>query len=442
MKQSVRVCYVGGGSLFVVTLVHGLLAYADDLRSAGVSVDLQLVDIDPAACELNKAYAEMAGKHAGLPIRVEISADRRGSMDGSDIVFCSVGASSQIKERRRDLLAPFGEIHGETAPAVATEVATQWSFYTSLARDIRDLSPSAWLCTLVNPTDVVAGSLSRRFGIEAFGLCVEVGNLRGWLAHYCDTPVERVGIHHIGANHLGWVTSIDLDGRDGFEVLGAAFPKLPNRPDWNPAFDWLLEVHRRTGCLRQSPWHAWPYTNGLDEPERRARFNAFLSRYKIDRAQRRQQCRSAVEAAVAGHTPISVGPEPCASFGYNLYYPYPITRFALGALVAGRAGCSTDIVPLQFRNGDAYPYLPARAWVEAPARILSDGPEPIAVRRPNDTVFSFTAMQVARWTALADWFSGEDACGLDRALLTDPTDGSLEAAARLSDRLRRTVDSV
>lgn len=439
MKETVRVCYVGGGSLFVITLVHGLLEYAEELRTAGATVEIQLVDIEPAACESNKAYAEMAARHAGIDVTVGITADRRRALQGSDLVICSVGASAATKQQRRDLLAPFGAIHGETAPAVATEAATQWAFYSDLAQDMCDLSPSAWLCTLVNPTDVVAGALARRFGITAFGLCVEVGNLHGWLAYYCDTPAKRINIDHIGANHLGWVTRIGLDGRDGLAALRAIAADLPNRHDWNPAFDWLLEVFLRTGCLRQSPWHAWPYTNGLDEPERRKRLDSFLSRYGFDRSKRRESCRRAAEAAVASGRPIVVGDEPCAGFGYNAYYPYPMTRFSLGAMVAGRAGCPTGVIPLQFQNGGAYRYLPERAWVEAPARILSTGPAPLAVRQPDDTVFSFTSMQVARWTALADWLSGEDLSGLDRALLTDPTDGSLEANGRLADQLRDVV---
>lgn len=45
-----KIAYVGGGSRFVVTLLHGLAARADDLKAAGRPVELALLDVERKKC--------------------------------------------------------------------------------------------------------------------------------------------------------------------------------------------------------------------------------------------------------------------------------------------------------------------------------------------------------------------------------------------------------
>lgn len=59
MTQPLKITFVGGGSRFVTTLLHGLAARRDTFAAPGRSITLALLDIEPARAEARRGHGVM-----------------------------------------------------------------------------------------------------------------------------------------------------------------------------------------------------------------------------------------------------------------------------------------------------------------------------------------------------------------------------------------------
>jgi 6-phospho-beta-glucosidase len=82
-----------------------------------------------------------------------------------------------------------------------------------IAEEIRRASPGAWIVDFTNPVGIVTRALLQA-GHRAIGLCnVAIGFQRRFAALLAVEP-ERVGLDHVGLNHLTWERAVLLDGVD------------------------------------------------------------------------------------------------------------------------------------------------------------------------------------------------------------------------------------
>jgi alpha-galactosidase/6-phospho-beta-glucosidase family protein len=280
---------------------------------------------------------------------------------------------------------------------VAAHADAYWPLLEDLAGDMLRLCPKAVLSLLVNPTDVLAGSVERRSGIRSVGVCVEVPQLKEWLCHLLCAPAPEISLEHIGANHVGWVSRWTVADGDGKALFSAALDRVDGTDRWNPTFDWFAEVFRRTGYLRCSPYHVWPdqRRNGLDLRAGRERYFAALE------SPHGVEWRKALfEEAAAKGTMVPDLEPPDVHFERRSFI-YIGTRRTFGALAFGLAGGSSEPVPLQCRNGAANPSLPEEAWLEVPTVVAEGRLEPQTVPVPPATVFGRTEEIIGERTEIA-----------------------------------------
>src|SRR5256885_14253124 len=83
-----------------------------------------------------------------------------------------------------------------------------------IAERARELaSEKAWIVDFTNPVGIVTRSLLDA-GYRAVGLCnVAIGFQRQFARAYGVAP-SRVLVDQVGLNHLTWVRSVLVDGRD------------------------------------------------------------------------------------------------------------------------------------------------------------------------------------------------------------------------------------
>jgi len=80
-----------------------------------------------------------------------------------------------------------------------------------IAEEIRRASPSAWIVDFTNPVGIVTRALLLA-GHRAIGLCnVAIGFQRRFAALLGVKP-ERVGLDHVGLNHLTWERAVLVNG--------------------------------------------------------------------------------------------------------------------------------------------------------------------------------------------------------------------------------------
>jgi alpha-galactosidase/6-phospho-beta-glucosidase family protein len=428
-----RITYVGGGSRFVVTLLHGLAAYAGDLRALGRPIELVLMDPDTVRAGEMARYAAVTQQQTGLPMTVRVTDDRIAALQGADWVVFSIGVWDEvtpITDRLRGDLFPGNP---EMGPSVAIEAAAEWPYVRQLAADMRDHCPDALFATLSNPTDVLAAAVSGAFGLRAVGLCVEVPQLVRWLAFHLRVPYEAIHIDYLGVNHSGWVSAWSIDGvEDPVRYLDAALEARMAADDWDPINDAFVHAFRMTGLLRSSPYHHSPFV--LDyTAARRAQIDPFYAR----RAAFRQ--RDFVgEAVTAGRMiPEDV---PHQEDGWFARYRWPSTRFTLGSMALGLAGGEAGPVPIQTWNGSANPDLAPDAWLEVPTRVVEGKLLP-------QTVLPLPAWAISQLAPLADqrmllarWLAADDADALAQGLAIWPNVASTDTLLSLIRELPAVKD--
>ena len=134
-----RITYIGGGSRFVVTLLHGLAAKAEALGRIGRPIELVLVDVDTSRATEMARYAEIVATRTQLPIKTLVTEDTPGALEGAGWVIFSAGLWEPIQAARKKYAEDLGlPPHGESAPSLVAECAGVWGFLASAWR-CRDL---------------------------------------------------------------------------------------------------------------------------------------------------------------------------------------------------------------------------------------------------------------------------------------------------------------
>ena len=84
---------------------------------------------------------------------------------------------------------------------------------------MEEVCADAWLLNITNPMTCLTRAICRETSIKTVGLCHEVGNFCLDLAIATEHTWESVRPTVTGINHFPVLTALDVDGRDGFEVL-------------------------------------------------------------------------------------------------------------------------------------------------------------------------------------------------------------------------------
>jgi alpha-galactosidase/6-phospho-beta-glucosidase family protein len=434
-----KICYIGGGSRFGITLLHGIAEQAEAVRALGREVELVLYDIDPQRCKANAEYAGIVAAEKGLRLRVVVTGNRGEALAGAGWVLFSPWLMDQVHELMGQCPRGKGEWLAEAGPWTAMEAAAVWPIVREYCEQIAKVAPRAVFTTLVNPTDVLARAVERGFGLRSCGMCVEVPNTRGYLAYFLKTPARQIRLEHIGANHVGYVTRCEVAGQDGARMLRERLDELMASDEWHPMTVDFAECVRATGYLRTSPYHMFPFESrdwGQMRPvlddwgKRRVPGYESLKAYQEENLRRALTERRMMQPFDAART------HPHAT-----RYHYPDTAATLGALVVGLAGGEVgEAVPLQVRDGGANTCVDGEAWVEVPTRVTAGAFEPQTVPQLPEWFFAQTAMIVRQRRMLADWLVEGNPDVLREALLLLPDGSPLQAMMGAVKKLTEFIE--
>jgi alpha-galactosidase/6-phospho-beta-glucosidase family protein len=92
--------------------------------------------------------------------------------------------------------------------------------FQSIARDMAELCPDAWLLNLTNPMTALCRSVTRESPIRTIGLCHEVTIMQFMLSMMLGVGFMDVNPTVAGVNHLPFITRLDVTGGgDGLAQL-------------------------------------------------------------------------------------------------------------------------------------------------------------------------------------------------------------------------------
>jgi len=238
MGKALKLVVIGGGSSYTPELVEGLIQNHDKLPIG----ELWLVDIPAGEHKLNIVgnLAKRMVEKSGLPIRVELTLNRREALPNADFVSTQMRVG-MLEARMRDESIPlkYGVIGQETTgPGGMLKAFRTIPVLLDICRDMEELCPNAWMLNFTNPAGMVSEAVNRYSNIKAIGLCNSPIGVYKWLSKLYDVPSERIYAEFVGLNHLHWVTQITIDGESKMEELlrGKDSYSAKNVPqmDWNP----------------------------------------------------------------------------------------------------------------------------------------------------------------------------------------------------------------
>ena len=189
-----------------------------------------LVLEDPDATNLApvRQLAERIAQRCDDRVRIEATTDQRAALRGAHFVVTTLAVGS-LESMRHDLEIPyeygiFQPVGDTTSIGGAIRAARNIPALLSIARDMEAVSaPGAWLLNLCNPMSTLTRAITRETSVPTVGLCHELygglGSLAGWLGFDYREWRRVTRFQVLGINHCGWMTSLQVDGRDGFAAL-------------------------------------------------------------------------------------------------------------------------------------------------------------------------------------------------------------------------------
>ncbi len=217
-----RITIVGGGSTHWTPRLLCDFANTPSLQDA----DVTLVDINPDALPPMLDVADhVAKRRPGIGLTATATTDLDAGLDGAECVVTafSVGGFDSMRHdleipARYGLRQPVGDSVG---PGGITRALRSVPVLLGIADAVARRAPDALLLNVTNPLSALCRSVTRTTSVRTVGLCNEVVGLQFVMSLLLDADLRRVDPVVAGVNHLPLVTSMTVDGEDGFARLSA-----------------------------------------------------------------------------------------------------------------------------------------------------------------------------------------------------------------------------
>ena len=243
-----KLTVLGGGGVRMPAFVRAVLAG----RPGGFS-EICLFEPDATRRATTARLAAEVAVVLGQPGVVTVTADAEEAFTGADYVFSAIRVGGDrgrvIDEQvalRRGIVGQETTGPGGCAMALRT-IPVVLGYCDLLSR----CSPDAVLINFTNPAGLITQAISAQGKVRAVGVCDTPSGTIADLARFAGagTPsgVESISARYAGLNHLGWVTSFEVDGADVLPGLLERFEELQREDSQLAAFD--ADEVRRVGAV-------------------------------------------------------------------------------------------------------------------------------------------------------------------------------------------------
>jgi alpha-galactosidase len=215
-----QVTIIGGGSFQWGPILVADLLLTPCFADGG---HLVLEDIDPAPLAKIEALAHRLIDHVGARVTVSTTTDQRAALDGADFVVVTISTGG-FPSMSVDLDVPARHgirqsVGDSVGPGGISRALRNIPVLVGIGRDMEQHCPDAWMLNITNPMTTLTRSVCRETSVKTVGLCHEVGNFQMDLAIALRIPHTAIRPVVSGVNHFPVVTELEVDGRDGFEVI-------------------------------------------------------------------------------------------------------------------------------------------------------------------------------------------------------------------------------
>jgi alpha-galactosidase/6-phospho-beta-glucosidase family protein len=239
-----KLTVLGGGGVRTPAFVRAVLA-----TRPGAFDEISLFEPDAIRRATTARLAAEVAVALGQAGVVTVTADAAEALTRADYVFSAIRVGGDrgrvIDEQvalRRGIVGQ--ETTGAGGCAMALRTIPVVLSYCDL---LSECSPGAVLINFANPAGLITQAINAHGRVSAVGVCDTPSGMLADLARFADVDAQRVRARYGGLNHLGWVTSFEVDGEELIGDLLARFDELQRSGHQFAAFD--AEEVRRVGAI-------------------------------------------------------------------------------------------------------------------------------------------------------------------------------------------------
>lgn len=227
-----KVAVIGAGSYFFGKPAIWNMVNSEILRNG----TLALVDTNPATLDTMMQLAKRAISATNAPTRLVGSTDRREVIADADFVVLTFSfRNAHYRGIDTRIAAKYGVTMCSSdtiGPGGIFRALREIPEILSVARDVRELCPDAWLINFINPSTVNGIALMRHAPeVKSFALCdgnhlpyAEAGYMRmagvlpedfdAWKQAVPDEIAKKFSCKIAGINHCTFLTECSFDGQN------------------------------------------------------------------------------------------------------------------------------------------------------------------------------------------------------------------------------------
>ena len=275
-----KVALIGAGSVvFAKNLIGDILLFPE-LKDAHIA----LMDVDAGRLRTAERMTHKVAAATKATPTISAHLDRREALKDADYVINTIQVGGYRPSTVVDFEVP--KRHGLRQTIADTlgiggimRLLRTYPVLCSIARDMEELCPDAWLLNYTNPMAMNCWALARTTGVKTVGLCHSVQGTAMELAHDIGVPYRDINYQAAGINHMSFYLRFERDGEDLYPLIRKVVSD-GRVPDNNRV---RYEMLTRLGYfVTESSEHFAEYTPYFirrDRPELIERFNVPLDEY-------------------------------------------------------------------------------------------------------------------------------------------------------------------
>ena len=351
MTEVIKLAVLGGSGVATPELID-VLGRFEERPALHVSLIGRSAEKLQAVGEMCKRLAEKVAP----PITVSTHTDPRMGLEGAHYILNQIRVGG-YPERAFDETFPreFGIPGEETfGPGGMNMALRTIPAVIELCRAVEDVAPEALMINLTNPSSIVQYAITHATRVKVASICDLPMMAAQAMADLLNIPVRELSVRYTGMNHFGWITSIRRHGQDMLPVALEKFLAQPNLPV-------AAEIIRALGVIPTSYFKYFYHANRVlaSQQGKRARAEELL--------ELETQILTAYQSGDLTEKPPSLIKRNAA------WYEHMIVP-----LLMAHIRDSGEMQYLQVTNGQALPFMPAKAIVEVPCVVQRSGLMPLA----------------------------------------------------------------
>jgi len=215
-----RIVFVGASYRFCHKVVRDML-----IVGGFDECEIVLLDIAAEPLKLVGGLIEKMIRQAGSRMTVVRTMDRRAAFKGAKIVLLSITVGGlEADMRAAEVCAKHGiyvTIGDTMGPAALARNLRTLPVVLEVARDMDRYCPSAVMLNFTNPMSCITGTINRFSGVRTMGLCHSAEDLLVYFAKVYNCTTKDIKMKVGGVNHMSFVTSLVVRGRQRIHTLFA-----------------------------------------------------------------------------------------------------------------------------------------------------------------------------------------------------------------------------